>query len=186
MKKTYSIHRLHKRKFLFFLCLTIIFGGCVNPTYRFYSYFPDKPKQTLSCDRRIYISVPADAQYHDDLYSGSGQKVALVLQKTLLNYSKHILIGRQPEEYSRALSLAQSEHYDYLVYPEILHWEDRMTVVSNRPDQIQINIIWCDLKTNEIIDKTDITGISGGFGVGFPSPEDLLEAPVKEYIESLF
>ncbi|ELW8199044.1 DUF4823 domain-containing protein, partial [Yersinia enterocolitica] len=67
-----------------------------------------------------------------------------------------------------------------------LHWEDRATEWSGKPDIIAIKITVYNAASDNIISSTIINGKSKWATFGGDHPQDLLAKPVSEYISSLY
>lgn len=90
------------------------------------------------------------------------------------------------QDMTSALDSAKSKKVDYLVYPEILHWEDRSTEWSGKSDLVTIKIQILDVKSGETISAATIDGKSGLWTFGGDHPQDLLPTPIQEYFSKLF
>jgi hypothetical protein len=73
-----------------------------------------------------------------------------------------------------------------LVYPTILHWEDRATEWSGIPDRVEIKIEIIGATTGKGLDSAIIKGKSGLATFGGDHPQDLLPKPVEDYVSGLF
>jgi hypothetical protein len=82
-------------------------------------------------------------------------------------------------------NLRKSE-FKYLVYPTILHWEDRATEWSALPDRIEVKIDLIETATGKLLDSVVIRGKSGLATLGCDHPQDLLPKPVDEFVSTLF
>jgi Domain of unknown function (DUF4823) len=82
-------------------------------------------------------------------------------------------------------NLRKSE-FKYLVYPTILHWEDRATVWSALPDRVEVKIDLIETATGKLLDSVVIRGKSGLATLGGDHPQDLLPKPVDEFVSTLF
>jgi Domain of unknown function (DUF4823) len=82
-------------------------------------------------------------------------------------------------------NLRKSE-FKYLVYPTILHWEDRATEWSALPDRVEVKIDLIETATGKLLDSVVIRGKSGVATLGGDHPQDLLPKPVDEFVSTLF
>lgn len=82
-------------------------------------------------------------------------------------------------------NLRKSE-FKYLVYPTILHWEDRATEWSALPDRVEVKIDLIETATGKLLDSVVIRGKSGLATLGGDHPQDLLPKPVDEFVSTLF
>ena len=84
------------------------------------------------------------------------------------------------------LAAKSAAQYRYYVAPEILHWEDRATEWSGRPDRIEVQISIYDVNMQTEIASSVITGKSAWATFGGDHPQDLLPEPTNAYVASLY
>jgi hypothetical protein len=115
---------------------------------------------SLNEDKSILIITPKDGRYGEKNYTDSGATTAQIISAS---FAKHILQINVQENlnYKDALSFAKEKKYDYLVYPLILHWEDRATEWSSIPDKVSIKISIIEVEFQKEIDSAIIEGKSG-------------------------
>ena len=75
--------------------------------------------------------------------------------------------------------------YDYIVIPEILHWEDRATAWTGLPAKVRVSIEIYDSKRN-LLKSAVLSGESTSVTLGSTDPSDLLEEPLSTFFESVF
>ena len=130
--------------------------------------------------------MPKDGRYRTKFYSGSGHSVTAITGLVLLQHVAQVHEGMEYEQYNDALLSAEKYEADYLFFQEILHWEDRATEWSAKPDKVQVKITVVDVKAEKRVSATTIDGSSGLATFGGDHPQDLLPEPVKKYIDALF
>ena len=81
---------------------------------------------------------------------------------------------------------AKASGATYLVAPEILHWEDRATEWSGKPDRVDVDIRVIAPTSGAVIASSVISGKSKWATFGGDHPQDLLPEPVDEYVGTLF
>lgn len=138
----------------------------------------------LDINETVYISVPQDGIYGDKNYQGSGLNVTQMIQSSLAKHIRNIITGRQFEQFTQAINSAQNSGATYLVFPTILHWEDRATEWSGIPDRVELKLEIVDVETSKTISSSIINGTSGLSTFGGDHPQDLLHKPIEEYISS--
>ncbi|MEZ9687657.1 DUF4823 domain-containing protein [Vibrio atlanticus] len=111
--------------------------------------------------------------------------VSKALQSELFTKLNNVAIANQAADYNFVLEYAKSNEFDYLIFPTILHWEDRATEWSAKPDKVSVKITVVDVKTKVIIKSGIIEGKSGLATFGGDHPQDLLSEPVSEFMASL-
>ena len=95
-------------------------------------------------------------------------------------------IGPSYQSFDDALGFALKGGFKYVVYPTILHWEDRATEWSAIPDRVEVKIDIIEAATATLLDSVVITGKSGLATFGGDHPQDLLPKPVGEFVSNLF
>jgi hypothetical protein len=140
----------------------------------------------LDNQHRVYVSMSADGRYGSKYYSDSGQTVSTLIQAALLKHMVHVDKAMIVQSYTEALESAKEKNYDYLVFPTILHWEDRATEWSAISDKVQIKILIVDVNRDKTISSAIIDGKSGLATFGGDHPQDLLPEPIGEYIDTFF
>jgi Domain of unknown function (DUF4823) len=142
--------------------------------------------QRLSADGIAYVSVPPDGRYGSTVYTGSG---AMASQIVVAAFSRHMTRVEQasaPQTFVKSLEAAKQARATYLVAPAILHWEDRATEWSGRPDKVELRISVVDTASGKVIETAVVSGTSGLATFGGDHPQDLLPEPVQQYVDSLF
>jgi hypothetical protein len=158
----------------------ILMSGC---TASYQSEFLH-PQATMQTQTRFLIVTPEIGRYGDIEYSTSGVEVVTALTKELKNYSQSITTILSPVtiENIRDEDLQNS---DYVFIPQILHWEDRLTGWSFRPDRIQVRF---DIYNNqrELVNSYLITGRSAYVVWVSRQPNSLLKKPIRDMLKTFF
>ena len=162
------------------LLLTVL--GCAS-TYQENSL--KAPTQQLQVGKSILIATPENGYYENKTYTSSGRMTADAVRNAFARYSNDISVSAECSDLD-CLRNTQSESVDYLVVPEILHWEDRNTEWSGIKDKIEIKLVVYDAATGNELASTIIAGKSKWATFGGDHPQDLLPEPLKRYVESLY
>ena len=133
-----------------------------------------------------YVAVSADGAYDNKEYRGSGATVSRIVKTALLPHMEHVVVSNAVESYPEALQAAKTGNYGYLIFPTILHWEDRATEWSGRSDKVSVKIVVVEVSTATILSSATIEGKSGLATFGGDHPQDLLPEPIAKHIDSLF
>lgn len=72
---------------------------------------------------------------------------------------------------------------EYVLKPQILHWEDRATEWSAKPDRVKVSLPL--YKSGQLVGSALISAKSSYWTLGGDHPEDLLDAPFEAYAASL-
>ena len=140
----------------------------------------------LTVDNSICISVPEDGVYGDNHYNGSGATTAQTIKAAFLKRTDDVRILNGPATLQDAAHQFVGQGCDYLVFPTILHWEDRATEWSGKPDRVEVKVVLVDLNTEKTLESVVIKGRSGLSTLGGDHPQNLLPEPVEEFISSLY
>jgi hypothetical protein len=140
----------------------------------------------ISGQSSFYVALPSDGNYGQIKYDESGSMTTQSIQSALLRHTRAVNVAGKVEKYDVALKSAKSTGVDYLIYPTILHWEDRATEWNFLSDKINIKIEVTDVLSGQVEDTAFIDGESGMATFGGDHPQDLLAKPVSEYIAKLF
>ncbi len=168
-------------KYLLIL-FTLLATGC-SSTYKHKDLQPIEAK--LDRTKGVLISTPKDGAYGNIQYSNSGRMAANAVRAAFSkNTSKVDLVNNCHGD--DCLSNIDIDKYGYYVKPDILHWEDRATEWSGRPDRIEIQIIIFDAATKNKLANTTYTGKSKWATFGGDHPQDLLPEPTNQYVNSLY
>ena len=134
----------------------------------------------------IYVAVPDDGVYDQHTYNGSGQTTAQIIQAAFSRHARHVRVGRNAQSLKEAAGAARETGSEYLVYSRILHWEERATEWSGRPDRVQVKLEIVDVDTGKTVTSAVAKGKSGLATFGGDRPEDLLPKPIGEFVASLY
>lgn len=171
------------RLFWFSLILLMAFTGCTETHHIQRALGSTSP---LSRQASIYIGIPQDGSYGSTIYYGSGTLAARAVAAEFAPYVTRVTLGIKMEDFDSALGTAKSRGYTYLLYPEILHWEDRRTEWSGIPDVASVKVSLVGTETGKVLDSAVVGGRSSWWTFGGDHPEHLLPKPLSEYAASLF
>jgi len=140
----------------------------------------------LKPNKSIYIALPKDGIFGSIQYPASSTQTTHALLKSFSRYSNNIEASNQYATYAQALRETSKRGFYYLVYPTILHWEDRATEWSGKPDKLSIQIKIVQANTGKQLNSTIIEGKSSWATLGGDHPEDLLQDPIDKLVNSFF
>ncbi len=164
------------------LAIVIWLSGC-SSAYQQQIVHPITTK--LVSGHGVYISTPENGRYGKIEYKESGTMTANSIKSAFSRFSNDVdvsegCLGRE------CLERIPAERYSYYVAPEILHWEDRATEWSGRPDKIEIKIVIYETKSGKEITSAVLSGQSKWATFGGDHPQDLLPEPVNRFVQSLY
>jgi hypothetical protein len=173
-----------KMRFLLIISSTIFLVSC---TAHFQQIdLTDKPQSKLDSQGKVLVATSQDGRYDTINYSGSGQMTSQVIVTAFARHAKHISITTSCSSIDSCLNDAKNNGQSYLVYPEILHWEERATEWSGKPDRIEVKITLLSVDNGEIIHSAIISGRSKWATLKWDHPQDLLPSPINTYVSSLY
>lgn len=140
----------------------------------------------VSQQASAYVAVPKDGVYGQTVYSGSGALTAQAIAVAFAPYLNRITVAVMTEDLNAAQQSAKAGGYTYLLYPQILQWEDRATEWSGKPDQASVKVSLIRADGGEVLDSAVVGGKSGWSTLGGDRPEHLLPKPLADYAATLF
>jgi hypothetical protein len=166
------------------MLLVVLAGaGCADTTKLIRLSPPSAP---LDRNLPAFIATSRDGAYGSQRYGGSGRTTSLLLARAL---SPHVSRCETADVYSAfEVTLGEARRWGarYLFVPAILHWEDRATEWSGKPDKVEVRIDVYDAQSGIVIHSALVTGQSGLATFGGDHPQDLLPGPFDEFARSLF
>jgi len=160
-----------RRRVLTFLALPVLLG-CVH---KYSLPQASQPEERLRPGTSAYLVLPADGQ--DDrprTYANSGTWTQTALAEALEARGVRVIVGGAEQDTSTAITKANDEAADVLVYPRIVHWSDRMTEWSGIPDRITLRIDVYEVPTGNLINRQEIKASSRWATFGGDHPQEFL------------
>ena len=164
---------------LFVACLVT---GCAS-TYKYNKLQPVTTK--LDATQGVLISTPQDGWYANAQYRNSGRMTANAVRAAFSKYASQVDVINSCHG-DGCLSGIDTEKYTYYVKPDILHWEDRATEWSGKPDRIEIQLVIFDATTKRELAILSYKGKSKWATFGGDHPQDLLLEPTNQCVRFLY
>ena len=162
--------------------IAIITTGCTAT----YKHSELKPITTsLDGTLAVLISTPQDGWYENTQYRNSGKMTANAMRAAFSKYTSVVDVTTLCHG-DDCLTGIDTKRYGYYVQPEILHWEERATEWSGKPDRIEIQLVVFDTETKSELTNSTFTGKSKWATFGGDHPQDLLIDPTNQYVETLY
>jgi len=117
----------------------------------------------------ISVAIPIDGEFSGEKYPQSGYGVARRLVSSLLPYFPGSAVGVSNSEYH--------------IIPELLHWENRATEWSGKPDRVKVSLPL--YRGQQLIGSALVKAKSSWWTLGGDRPEDLIELPFDVYAAGL-
>ena len=160
----------------------VLLAGC-SSTYQHSELL--KPEVKLDPAVGVIISVPADGRYGNKKYPGSGRMTSDAVRSAFSKRTVKVDVTTDCHGES-CLNMLDKQRFGYYVKPEILHWEERNTEWSGKPDKIEIQLVIYDLGSQKPVASTNFSGESKLASFGGDHPQDLLPQPIQKYVDSLY
>lgn len=163
--------------------MAVLFGGCTASYQQ--RRVTENHVDALEPSASFLVAVNGDGKYTTTTYARSGQMASATMASVLNKHCK-------AEEATGYLTLEEAKKAGaengkrYLVYLDILHWEDRATEWSGMPDRIEVKVSVVDLAQDSVLDSVMVTGKSKWMTFGGDHPQDLLVQPFEKYVAGLF
>ena len=164
------------------MIVTTLASGCVNK-FKTDSYSP--PTRAISSAAKVLILNSADGQYGGKPYANSGKMLTAQVEAAVSTHLSSATVA-QENNLSAVLEHAQSNGIDYVIEPKILHWEDRATEWSGKPDRITIKLVIWDAKTGEAVSTSLERASSRWATFGGDHPQDLLPKLLENWSNKVF
>jgi len=133
-----------------------------------------------------YIKYILNGGFGRKVFRNSGQLTTSVFKKHLKAHFPKVQSGKKKESVSEAFNNARRIGAKWLVMVDIKHWEDRNSTWSGRKDRVKISVKILKTSNKTVLKKIVIEEEQGKFWGSNTSPDKMLEAPVKDLIDSLF
>lgn len=169
-------------RILISLVVVTTLSGCAS-TYN-HSEF-QAPNEKLDSSKSVLISIPEDGWYENTQYRNSGQMTANAVRAAFSKNARKADLANGCDGVE-CLEEINSEEYGYFVKPVILHWEERATEWSGKPDRIEVQLFVYDSATKDELANSSYTGKSKWATFGGDHPQDLLPEPTNEYVRTLY
>ena len=133
----------------------------------------------------VLISVPEDGFFGSENYRNSGRMTTNAIRSA---FSPHAGVVQITDvcHGEECLEGIDTTKIGYYVRPDILHWEDRATEWSGKSDRLEIQMTIYSAETKEELANSSYTGKSQWFTLGGDHPQDLLDKPTEEFVDSLY
>ena len=105
------------------LLASLALSGCISG--REVSF---QKRTSIPASSIVGVITPPDGVYMEDEYPKSGTVVARKLVAALVPYFPESSVARP------------GANEEYLLKPQILHWEDRATEWSGKPDRVKVSL----------------------------------------------
>ncbi|RKX35965.1 MAG: DUF4823 domain-containing protein, partial [Verrucomicrobia bacterium] len=140
------------------------------------------PSGKLQRTHSVAIKTPQNGHFGGQSYSESGKMTADAFNSGFSKYSSDVKLvpaGKTRSDYAGLKKM-------YYVEPEILHWEERATEWSGKPDRIEIKVNVYETSSMNTVSSVVFTGKSKWMSLGGDHPQELLPKPIEDYLKSVY
>ena len=170
-------------KMPFFVIVAAFLLAACSHKYRTDSFEP--PAEQIVLSGSAYVMLADDGAYGNKIYPGSGSTLSREVSAAISRYLNAVQIGIALEDRNQVFEKARTQEIEYVFEPVILHWEDRSTEWSGKPDRVAIKIIVWNPVDGEAI-STGVERASSKWGTfGGDHPQDLLPHLLEMYADRL-
>jgi hypothetical protein len=159
----------------------VLFLGCA-----YASTYPKAvgPHKEIASSARLWVLTPSDGIYGTERYPGSGQSVARL---TLAAVRKRIPLAQSGRRLGEAEALKEGARrgVDFIVSPEILHWENRATPWSGMRDKVRVEIRLLSVRPPKLISRVVFESRNNSITLIDGRPEDLLDDDYEKTVLDL-
>jgi len=132
------------------------------------------------------VTLAQDASYGSIQYPNSGYLLTTATNAAVSLHLKQVEQATEVESIEDSLSSAEKMGLTYVFQPTILHWEDRNTEWSGRPDRITIKVVVWSVGTSKETSSTVLRASSKWATLGGDHPQDLLPGAITPFVNKLF
>lgn len=171
-------------KKLFFI-FTILIAGLLFTSCKSTIELLNKKQDSVKMERfkAILVLTAENGFYKDDEYRFSGAATTKSVKNKLRPYGSVVDITSL-SSYKQLDSNLLSQ-YDYVIFPELFHWEDRFTGLNFKPDKVTLALTVFD-NNSHVLNYIEIKGTSQKATLDFNDPIELVDKALDIYVPQLF
>jgi len=141
----------------------------------------------LDRNKKVFIAIPADGQYGNRAYAGTGRVVAQKTAAAFSRYASQVEIATAAStNRDELLAAARKVGAGYLVVPTIAHWERRATEWSGIPARVSIGLAIVDVGTGADLRSGLLESRSAPVTLVRPNPDEMAEHLLDDYVSRLY
>lgn len=172
-------------KILFSVMMALLLTGCATANIE-HLFSSDNVHGVLQGNETVFIALPQDGVFEGHTYVSSGRYVQEYFYDNVLRYADNVINATQPLSLAEAQEEAKTQKADVLIYPRIVHWEDRNTPWSGLRDKVRINVQVYSLAGNKVLDKTSLYATNRWLTFVNAAPQNRLKTIIDPYVQSLY
>lgn len=170
------------QKIFFGVLLALTLTACVSK-YRVDNAVSNS--EAIDLKSNILVNLPRDGQFGATAYPRSGVMAAEAIKVELATRGANVVVAEKVVDLETSLEQARANKHRYLLFAQLLHWEDRATQWSGRPDRITMRYDLIDVVTGKSVANTVLSASSKWATLGGDHPEDLVPGTIKIFLDSV-
>ena len=160
----------------FVLLSAFILCGCAS--YQIDSGHGHMPY--LEAGQPVYVA------WASGTWLGENKALQKAFVQAFSSHTKKALSGRRPLSLDEAFALAQYLGKGYLVYPQIIKWEDNNTPWSTIRDKVSAEVIIVDMASMRVMSKHTLNGTGSMWSLKNLPPDIVLPELAQKYVTTLY
>jgi hypothetical protein len=160
-----------------------IFAGCATQEQSSSPSFGKAP--SLNTNYSVYVAMPKNGgSGNEGAGSGIQTQDAIVLEAG--KYFKRVIPEVESGSNEKAVSEAKAKGCNYLMWPEILRWEDEATEWTGARDKLDLLMTIIDVPSGEMLHRMKLSGKSSWATLGGDHPQAMLPGMMTNYFGAIF
>lgn len=167
------------------LLMALLLVGCATANIERLSQAQEQ-RAVLQGGESVFVALPEDGVFETHHYTASGKYVQQYFYDNLLRYTDNVINATTVLPLEEAKAEAKRQNAEILIYPGIVHWEDRNTMWSGIRDKVRINVIVYSLREGRTLDKTSLYATNAWATFIQARPENRLKTIIPPYVKALY
>ncbi|MCP5058654.1 MAG: DUF4823 domain-containing protein [bacterium] len=111
----------------------------------------------------FYVALAEDGFHGNRKYAGSGTTMTLALTRHLSTFASEAEAAIEKATVDEARWTANEHGHRYLVWPEILNWEDRASQWGFRSDRVSVRVVLIEVSSDRVYSDEVLSVTQGVF-----------------------
>jgi len=140
----------------------------------------------LPLEASILVGIPLDAREAQFVYLDSGRITSDEILNALAPHTGAARAAESAETLETYAGQARESGLDYVIFPEILIWQDHNTRTLGIPDLLELRLTLVDAGTGDVLDVATLSASSRITPSWSDEPRDLLPGSLARYAARVF
>ena len=167
------------------IIVAVLLCSCVTACARMNIMPISETAKKLDRSGNVVVVTAADGRFGSTIYTGTGDEFTSLVMVEFAKFAAGYEILPHMELIN-ASSTAKSKSIQYVVVPEILHYEDRNTPWSGRLDQITVKITVYLVDDGSMVQSSMITANNQWATFVDNRPMVLINKPLPELVKNFY